>query len=94
MVSRPGAIEYVADGERLLAPRRAAGASIFVIVHDGHTEGFSGPVLAVADRDKAIGLAKLMSQSDMFAVFEVPLYPALSGKSWWEVEPIWPEKRP
>lgn len=67
-------------------------STLFVITHDGGHDGQSAPIQAFWKEEEAIAAAKLMSQSESFRVYAVPVWPAHTGTPWFNLEPIWPRK--
>lgn len=61
---------------------------VYVIARDGGCEGFSAPVQATRSKEEAFRLAALMSQTERFSVFEVPLWPQAQATEWFNVKPL------
>jgi hypothetical protein len=61
----------------------------YVIARDGGVEGYSPPLLAIADRETALVALEFMRASgdSLYQLFEVPDWPAPPNK-WWDKKPI------
>jgi len=60
--------------------------NIYVVAHDGGCEGHSLPLLAFTNKD--IALAWCRSQTDLYSVAEVPMFPAIPKEPWFRVEKV------
>lgn len=65
---------------------------VFVIVHDGGYEGYSGPIQAFETLEEAKAGHRLMSQVESYHIFRVPIWPITNAESYVFLRPVWPEK--
>jgi hypothetical protein len=61
---------------------------IYVVAHDGRSEGWGAPMLAFADKEDATRIRALMEASgnERFGVFRVPVWPTTQPLPWYSVE--------
>ena len=59
---------------------------IFVIAHDGGSEGYSPPVQAFLHEDEAFAAAALSGET--YSVFSVPIWPVRAEKPWHAIQPL------
>ena len=59
---------------------------LYVVAHDGGYEGHSLPVLAFTELEAA--KQWVAGQNEIFSIAEVPLYPELPCRPWYNLEPV------
>ena len=67
-------------------PGEPTDTTIFVVAHDGGCEGHSLPVLAFPNKTDAV--LWCLGQSEAYDIAEVPIFPNLPSKPWFNVEPV------